>query len=343
MSYTKICNKLALALMAGSLTLSAHAAADDALGQFLDQNFPTMYAAETDDDPIRAFATQARSVPVQAVQSYQAADPIAGFGNTFHANNGNAVSSYAYAPLLNARSALVMNANTGKILYQKNMDSVRSIASISKLMAAMVVLDAKLDMGQSITITEAEIDRLKGTSSRLSVGTTLSRADLLHLGLMSSENRAIHALGRTYPGGMAAFVSAMNAKAQSLGMTRTRFYEPTGLDPRNVSTARDLSVMVRAANNYPRIRQLSTSNYGSVYTSAGKTQTYKNTNALVREGVWNISLQKTGYIREAGRSMVLQAQMGKEPVVIVVLGSSTSATRASDARALGSVARQTPL
>ena len=133
-------------------------------------------------------------------------------------------------PLLSSQSALIFNNKTGEVLYQKNPDRVMPIASISKLMSAMVVLDARLDMNEPITITEAEIDRLKGTGSRLSIGTTLTRGELLHLSLMSSENRATHALGRTYPGGMSAFVAAMNAKAQSLGMTSSRFYEPTGLN-----------------------------------------------------------------------------------------------------------------
>lgn len=289
---------------------------EDVLGQFLQQQFPTQMPT--------------------AAPSYGVPQPAY--------NNISIQQQAQYAgPLLNAQSALIMNANTGQIFYQKNMDSVRSIASISKLMAAMVVLDARLDMNQPITITEAEIDRLKGTGSRLTVGTTLTRGQLLHLGLMSSENRAIHALGRTYPGGMGAFVQAMNAKAQSLGMMRSRFYEPTGLDPRNVSTARELSMMVRAASQYPQIRQLSTSNYGQAYTSAGRFQEFKNSNALVREGMWNITLQKTGYIREAGRSMVMQTQMGREPVVIVVLGSATSATRVNDARALSSLVPQYPL
>lgn len=277
---------------------------DDVLGQFLQQNFPST---------------------VQAQPQY-----------TQPAMQQTIIQQHAtmVGPMLDARAALIMNANTGRILYQKNMDNIRPIASISKMMAAMVLLDANLDMNQRITITENEIDRIKGTGSRLSIGTTLSRAELLHLGLMSSENRAIHALGRTYPGGMGAFVAAMNAKARSLGMTQTRFYEPTGLDPRNVSTARELGEMVRAASQYPAIRYYSTAQSGSVYTSSGNLQTYRNSNALVREGAWNITLQKTGYIREAGRSMVLQAQMGYEPVVIVVLGSSTSATRANDARTL---------
>ena len=178
---------------------------EDVLGDFLQQNFPGQFT----------------TVPA---------------ANNHAAPTAQQQPAYA-APLLNAQAAAIMNANTGQILFQKNINSVRSIASISKLMAAMVVLDARLDMGQTITITEAEIDRLKGTGSRLSVGTELTRTQLLHLGLMSSENRAIHALARTYPGGMSAFVQAMNAKAQSLGMRHTRFYEPTGLDPRNVSTA----------------------------------------------------------------------------------------------------------
>ena len=259
-------------------------------------------------------------------------------------NSATIQQQAAYAgPLLNAQSALIMNANTGQIFYQKNMDNVRSIASISKLMAAMVVLDAHLDMNQRITITEAEIDRLKGTGSRLSIGTTLTRGQMLHLGLMSSENRAIHALARTYPGGMSAFVQAMNDKARSLGMMNSRFYEPTGLDPRNVSTARELSMMVRAASQYPQIRQLSTAQSGEAYTSTGKFEQYKNSNVFVREGNWNITVQKTGYIREAGRSMVMQTQMGREPVIIVVLGSQTTTTRANDARALSSMVQQYPM
>lgn len=255
---------------------------EDVLGDFLQQNFPGQFT----------------TVPA---------------ANNHAAPAAQQQPAYA-APLLNAQAAAIMNANTGQILFQKNMNSVRSIASISKLMAAMVVLDARLDMGQTITITEAEIDRLKGTGSRLSIGTELTRTQLLHLGLMSSENRAIHALARTYPGGMSAFVQAMNAKAQSLGMRHTRFYEPTGLDPRNVSTASDLLLMAQAADRYPQIRQFSTARSGQVYTSAGRVQQYQNSNALVREGRWNISVQKTGYIREAGRSMVLKTQDRKSVV-----------------------------
>ena len=228
-------------------------------------------------------------------------------------------------PSANFNAAPVNAVHTNTIQYQA--------AQAGPMLKAQSALVMNAKTGQ--------VDRLKGTGSRLSVGTTLTRAQLLHLGLMSSENRAIHALARTYPGGMSAFVAAMNAKARSLGMANSRFYEPTGLDPRNVSTALELGKMVQAASHYAKIRELTTSNYGQAYTSNGKLQQYKNTNVLVREGLMNITLQKTGYIREAGRSMVLQAKMGQTPVVIVVLGSATSASRASDARSLGNIAQTT--
>ncbi|WP_455942478.1 serine hydrolase [Neisseria sp.] len=284
---------------------SAPAVADDmdVLGQFLEQNFPVQ------NDPMEAFALS-------------------------HADQVEAQATLA-GPLLSSQSALIFNNKTGEVLYQKNPDRVMPIASISKLMSAMVVLDAHLDMNEPITITEAEIDRLKGTGSRLSIGTTLTRGELLHLSLMSSENRATHALGRTYPGGLSAFVAAMNAKAQSLGMSSSRFYEPTGLNFQNVSTARDLNRMVAAASKYPLIRKNSTSNYGSVWTANGR-QNYKNSNALVREGSWNIELQKTGYIREAGRSMVVKANVQNQPITIVLLNSPSSTTRVNDARKIES-------
>lgn len=305
--------KKAAAVLLGLSLFPLNAAADDldVLGQFLQQNFPT------EQDPL----------------------------GTFLANNpGDMLEAQAAiaGPLLASQSALIMNNRTGEVLYQKNMNRVMPIASISKLMSAMVMLDARLNMDEVITITEDEIDRLKGTGSRLSVGTQLTRAQLLHLSLMSSENRATHALGRTYPGGMGAFVAAMNAKAQSLGMASSRFYEPTGLDYRNVSTAADLSKLANAAAKYPQIRRNSTSTYGSVYTSAGRQQNYKNSNALVREGSWDIELQKTGYIRESGRSMVVKARIGSEPVTIVLLNSPTTTTRVNDARKIQSWMMQRP-
>ncbi|QOG40098.1 serine hydrolase [Neisseria gonorrhoeae] len=283
---------------------SAHLFADnDILGQFLEQNMLTS------SDPIEIFAE-----------------------STIYPADTQAITG---GLILSSQSALVVNNKTGQILYQKNADRIMPIASISKLMSAMVVLDANLDMNETVTITPDEIDRLKGTGSRLAIGTALTRKELLHLSLMSSENRATHALGRTYPGGMGAFVAAMNRKAQSLGMYGSRFYEPTGLNFQNVSTAKDLSLMVNAAAQYPQIRTNSTSNYASVQTKNGQ-QNYKNSNALVREGMWNIELQKTGYIREAGRSMVVKANIQNQPVTIVLLNSPTSATRVNDARKIES-------
>ena len=306
MSVMKFYKTLSAACLGMVLTVAAApAAADDmdVLGQFLEQNFPTQ------NDPMEAFAlSHAQKIEAQAMMA---------------------------GPLLTSQSALIFNNKTGEILYQKNADRVMPIASISKLMSAMVVLDARLDMNERITITADEIDRLKGTGSRLAVGTTLTRGELLHLSLMSSENRATHALGRTYPGGMSAFVAAMNAKAQSLGMYSSRFYEPTGLNFQNVSTANDLNRMVAAASKYPLISKNSTSNYGSVWTANGR-QNYKNSNALVREGSWNIELQKTGYIREAGRSMVVKANVQNQPITIVLLNSPTSTTRVNDARKIES-------
>ena len=302
----KFYKTLSAACLGMALTVAAApAAADDmdVLGQFLEQNFPTQ------NDPMEAFAlSHAQKIEAQAMMA---------------------------GPLLTSQSALIFNNKTGEILYQKNADRVMPIASISKLMSAMVVLDARLDMNEPITITADEIDRLKGTGSRLAIGTTLTRGELLHLSLMSSENRATHALGRTYPGGMSAFVAAMNAKAQSLGMYSSRFYEPTGLNFQNVSTANDLNRMVAAASKYPLINKNSTSNYGSVWTANGR-QNYKNSNALVREGSWNIELQKTGYIREAGRSMVVKANVQNQPITIVLLNSPTSTTRVNDARKIES-------
>ena len=306
MSVMKFYKTLSAACLGIALTVAtAPAAADDmdVLGQFLEQNFPTQ------NDPMEAFAlSHAQKIEAQAMMA---------------------------GPLLTSQAALIFNNKTGEILYQKNADRVMPIASISKLMSAMVVLDARLDMNERITITADEIDRLKGTGSRLAVGTTLTRGELLHLSLMSSENRATHALGRTYPGGMSAFVAAMNAKAQSLGMYSSRFYEPTGLNFQNVSTANDLNRMVAAASKYPLINKNSTSNYGSVWTANGR-QSYKNSNALVREGSWNIELQKTGYIREAGRSMVVKANVQNQPITIVLLNSPTSTTRVNDARKIES-------
>ena len=233
---------------------------------------------------------------------------------------------------LASAKALVINQLTGEILYAKNTDMPTPIASVTKLMTAMVMLDAHLPMDDLLYIDNEDVDYLKGTSSRLRVGTTLTRGEFLQLALMASENRAASALGRNYPGGKAAFVQAMNNKAQLLGMQSTRFVDSTGLDSNNVSTAEDLVKMVNAAYHYPEIRQVTTSPSQEI-TLYGRQNTlnFVNTNALVRGGNWVIGLSKTGFINEAGRCLVMQAEISGQPVIIVLLDSAGKMTRIGDA------------
>jgi len=236
--------------------------------------------------------------------------------------------------LIESNAAFVMNERTGEVLYAKDPDRARPIASITKLMTAMVVLDARLPMNQTITVTSAEIDRLRNTTSRLSVGSKLTRKEMLLLSLMSSENRAAAALARTYPGGTKAFVAKMNAKARALGMKSARFYDSTGLHGGNVATPRDLAKMVQAANAYPDIRRLSTWPEKVVNVGRGHQLAYRNSNALVKSSSWDIGLQKTGFINEAGRCLVMQADIRHQPTVIVLLDSQGKYTRIGDANRL---------
>ncbi|MBU3696737.1 D-alanyl-D-alanine endopeptidase [Dechloromonas sp.] len=231
---------------------------------------------------------------------------------------------------LYSASALVIDQTSGQALIEKQPDAVVPIASISKLMTAMVVLDAKLDLNGVITITDEDVDGLKGTRSRIPVGTTMTRETAMLLALMSSENRAANALGRHYPGGLPAFVKAMNLKAHSLGMYNSSFEEPTGLSSNNVSTAHDLARMVTAAARYPEIRQFSTTAEAKVEMN-GRVRDFGNTNALVRSDNWEIGISKTGYISEAGRCLVMQARVADKPVVIVLLDSNGKMTRVGDA------------
>ncbi|MQY50623.1 D-alanyl-D-alanine endopeptidase [Rhodocyclus tenuis] len=226
-------------------------------------------------------------------------------------------------------SALVVDQGGG-VIFEKNADVVAPIASITKLMTAMVVLDSAPDMQETITITEDDIDTLRGSRSRLAPGTTLTRETALLLALMSSENRAAHALARHYPGGMSAFVAAMNRKAASLGMKYTHFSDPTGLTSENVSTARDLSRMVSAAAHYPQIREFSTT-ANATAEIRGRSMEFNNTNRLVASNSWDIMLSKTGYIQEAGKCLVMQARVAEKPVVIVLLDSAGKLTRIGDA------------
>lgn len=231
---------------------------------------------------------------------------------------------------LYSASALVIDQETGQPLLEKQSDTVVPIASISKLMTAMVVLDAKLNLNEFISIGDEDVDGLKGTRSRLPVGTTMTRETAMLLALMSSENRAANSLGRHYPGGMPAFVKAMNHKAHALGMHSSRFEEPTGLSSNNVSTAQDLARMVAAAARYPEIRNFSTTGEARVELN-GHIRDFHNTNALVRSDNWEIGVSKTGYISEAGRCLVMQARVADKPVVIVLLDSAGKMTRVGDA------------
>jgi len=231
---------------------------------------------------------------------------------------------------LRSSVALVQDAASGETLYAKNQEAVLPIASITKLMTAMVILDANLNLEQRVVISDEDYDHIKGTHSRLRPGAVLTRNELLLLALMSSENRAAASLARTYPGGTEPFVAAMNAKARALGMTDTRFVDPTGLSAENVSSARDLARMVVAAHEYPLIRRYSTTESATV-EALGRPLAYRNTNGLVRSAQWDIGLSKTGYISEAGRCLVMHVRMASREVVVVLLDSWGKLSRIGDA------------
>ncbi|WP_312435522.1 D-alanyl-D-alanine endopeptidase [Achromobacter sp.] len=241
-----------------------------------------------------------------------------------------AASARAEAAALRSSTAYVQDLETSTVIFAKNENVVRPIASISKLMTAVVVVDANLPMDEMLEITDEDVDELKHTTSRLRVGTKLSRGDMLHLALMSSENRAANALGRHYPGGLRAFVAAMNAKAQSLGMTSTRFIEPTGLSSNNVSSPHDLARLLRAASQRPLIHRYSTDTEYEVEIN-NRTQTFRNTNLLVRKPDWDIKVSKTGYINEAGECLVMLARINGRDLAIVLLDSQGKLSRIGDA------------
>lgn len=231
---------------------------------------------------------------------------------------------------LKSASALVLDQSTGQTLLEKQAGAVVPIASLTKLMTAMVLLDAHLDPLEILTITNDDKDTLRHSRSRLPVGTCLPREQALLLALVASENRAAHALGRTFPGGLSAFVQAMNAKALALGLTGTRFEDPTGLSSGNVATARDLAHILEAAYGYPEIRDFSTRRETTIQSGRRRIQ-FPNTNALVRSPRWSIGLSKTGYIEEAGRCLVMQAMLANRPVLIILLDSWGKYTRLGDA------------
>lgn len=267
---------------------------------------------------VRFVTKSRRSMEVVATPARQSFGQIAGLHS-------------AQDPLdLKSSVALVIDQDTNEVLFSKNDHAVLPIASLTKLMTGMIISGARLPMDESITITQDDVDTEKGSRSRLRVGASLTRGELLHLALMSSENRAAHALGRTYPGGMPSFVNVMNAKAKMLGMRDTRYVEPTGLSSRNQSSAQDLATLVNAAHGDPVLRELSTST-GYQVAVGRQTLQYNNTNRLVKNPEWEIGLQKTGYISEAGQCLVMQTKIAGRKLIMVFLDSAGKLSRLGDA------------
>lgn len=301
---------------------------------------PAVAAGKLSDPKRRAKRVKAKTTPHTTHKPHTTRTLHA--ANTAHATRAthtNAVGAATTGPRLLARcgftpasrrqlfsrSIYIVDEKTHTPLYARNADTVAPIASVSKLMTAVVWLDQRhTPLARRIAVTDADLDTLKFTHSRLSVGSSLSRADMLHIALMSSENRAAAALSRDYPGGRTAFVAAMNAKARRLGMPHTHFVNATGLSPQNVSTARELARLVRAANGYPLIRRYSTDHQQLVFTGRGELQ-YVNSNRLVRYGRVQASLQKTGFINESGHNMVMRVMAhGRRPVIVTLLDSTSA-------------------
>jgi D-alanyl-D-alanine endopeptidase (penicillin-binding protein 7) len=235
-------------------------------------------------------------------------------------------------PNLQSSGVLVYDPSTGQTLFSKNAEQVTPIASITKIMTAMVVLDANQAMDEALQLTTEDIDLVKGTRSRLPIGSHFRRDDLMRLALMASDNRAASALGRNYAGGLTAFVAAMNDKAKALGLTQTHYVDSSGLSPANVSSPQDLGKLVAAAAHYPIITEYSTTGAVNVQLPDSKRKlSFVNTNALVRNSDWKIGLSKTGYISEAGKCLVMQAMIANQPIVIVLLDSWGRLTRIGDA------------
>ena len=245
----------------------------------------------------------------------------------------SAIGQQAGAVSLGSKHAIVVDEHTGEVLFEKNASDIVPIASLTKLMTAMIVLDAHLDMQEQIAITEDDVDTLKFSSSRVPVGAVLARHTLLELALMSSDNRAAHALARTYPGGMSHFLVAVRNKAHALGLRRTNIEEPTGLSPYNTSTANDLAKLAMAAARYPEIEQITTVS-GDLIDVDGMPRHYHNTNRLVSDKSWNILLSKTGFTREAGRCIIMRVRAAGRDAVMVLLNARATATRTADANLL---------
>ena len=279
--------------------------------------------------PAREVRSSESSRPHRAVKRAQRKVPVPG-GPSF----GNLHGLHATADELDLKSsvALVVDQDSNEVLFSKNPSAVLPIASITKLMTALVVTEAALPLDEVLVVLQDDVNATTaaGSRSRLSLGTRLTRGEMLHLALMSSENRAAHVLGRSYPGGMQMFVQEMNHKAHALGMHATSYVEPTGLSSANQSTAQDLALLVRAASKHPIIRDLSTSPGAAVPVGRRSLQ-FNNTNGLVRNPRWEIGLQKTGYISAAGRCLVMQTQLAGRKLIMVLLDSAGKYSRIGDA------------
>lgn len=269
-------------------------------------------------------AAKARVVKKHAAVRVAAVSKVPSFGQLAGLHGGHDALD------LKSSVAFVVDQDTQEVLFRKNELAVLPIASITKLMTGLLISEAKLPMDEIITISQGDVDTEKGSSSRLRVGTELSRGELLHLALMASENRAASALGRSYPGGLPVFVGMMNARAKMLGMTDTSYVEPTGLSSKNQSSARDLATLVNFAYGDPTLRELSTST-GHQVAVGKRTLQYNNTNRLVKNPAWEIGLQKTGYISEAGQCLVMQAKVAGRKLIMVFLDSTGKLTRIADA------------
>ncbi len=317
-SFAELVNNNSVSPSAGSSSASISWSAND-VSQLLEEDDET----EISPQGSTSVTTTLRGSGSASITSSTAPQKSVQIRDTF---------GYSNQPSVNARVALVMDAQTGEVLYSKNSSLAVPIASITKVMTAVVTADARLDMSEEITLQQIDFAGAggKNSSSTLRAGDTMNRAELLLFALMKSENPAAAALARTYPGGRSAFVAAMNAKARQLGMTSTRYAESTGLDPHNVSSARDLGILVSAASQYGLIRQFSTTPTYD-FNLGYRVLKSNNTNALVRNGGWNINLSKTGYINEAGRCVVMHTTVNSRPAVVVLLGASTSQARTNDA------------
>ena len=265
------------------------------------------------------------------------ADSVVSRNNSYTPSYSGSFSNSDMIPIsTNSRSVAVIDVETGETIYEKNANTASPMASITKIMTAMVVLDANLDMREEITLDAEDFVGPKRASTRLKVGDRMNRAEILLMALMKSENPAAKTLARNYPGGYSAFMRAMNNKAKSLGMTTAFFGDPTGLDARNVASSNDLVKMVRAAGNYDVIRRFSTTKdydfYVANYSSGNRTYKASNTSSLVRSGNYPIGISKTGFINEAGRCVVMETKVNNRPAIIVILGAGSSDTRWGDAK-----------